>query len=213
MKSISIPAQLRTETGKKDSKRLRKEGNVPCVMYGGEKIVHFYTHENNFKDLIYSPNVYIVNFDIDGSNYNAVLQDIQFHPVSDKISHIDFIQVSEAKPVIMSIPVKVTGESAGIKAGGKMRLRRRTIKVRGYIKDLPDTLEVDITDLNIGQSIKIHQLSYPNLEILDPQRAMVVAVATSRMSLKDMPEGEEAEGEEEEVAEGSEAPAETPEGE
>ena len=195
MKSISIKAQLRTETGKKSSKKLRSEGLVPCVMYGGEKIVHFYTHENNFKELIYTPNVYVVNFDIDGTNFNAALKEIQFHPVTDKITHIDFIEVSESKPVIMSIPIKVKGDSVGVKAGGKLRIKRRAIRVKGFIKDLPDTLEVDITQLGIGQSIKINQLSYDNLEILDPGRAMVIAVASSRVALGDLPEDQEEEGE------------------
>jgi len=203
MKTIEINALLRTETGKKVSKKLRSEGNVPCVMYGGEEVLHFYSHENNFKNLVYSPSVYVVQINIDDKKYKAVLQDIQFQPVTDKIIHVDFVQVFDDKPVLMNVPIKVTGESAGIKAGGKLRMKRRTIKVRGFLKDLPDALEIDITSLNIGMSIKIHELSFDNLEILDPARAMVVAVISSRMSLKDaaLPEDEvEEAGEEAEVA-------------
>ena len=203
MKTIEINALLRTETGKKVSKMLRSEGNVPCVMYGGEEVLHFYSHENNFKNLVYSPSVYVVQINIDDKKYKAVLQDIQFQPVTDKIIHVDFVQVFDDKPVLMNVPIKVTGESAGIKAGGKLRMKRRTIKVRGFLKDLPDALEIDITSLNIGMSIKIHELSFDNLEILDPARAMVVAVISSRMSLKDaaLPEDEvEEAGEEAEVA-------------
>jgi len=202
MKTIEINALRRTETGKKVSKKLRSEDNVPCVMYGGEEVIHFYSHENNFKNLVYSPNVYVVNFTIDGKTYKAVLQDIQFQPVTDKITHIDFVQVFDDKPVVMNIPIKVYGESIGIKAGGKLRLKRRTIKVRGFLKDLPDVLEIDITNLSIGMSIKIHELTFSKLEILDPPRAMVVAVISSRMSLKDaaLPEDEEAEATEEAAA-------------
>jgi large subunit ribosomal protein L25 len=214
MNSIDIKASFRTETGKKSSRKLRKENNVPCVMYGGEEILHFYSHENNFKSLIYTPNVYVVNFDIDGKKVKAVLKDIQFQPVTDKITHIDFIQVADERPVILDIPIKVVGDSIGIKAGGKVRMKRRTIKIKGLVKDMPDSLEIDITDLEIGMSIKIHELSYENLEILDPARAMVVAVQSSRMALKDaaLPEDETEEGEEEaketeEGEEGGETPA------
>ncbi|MCA1756799.1 MAG: 50S ribosomal protein L25/general stress protein Ctc [Bacteroidales bacterium] len=207
MKTIEIKAHLRTGTGKKDSKNLRSENNVPCVMYGGEEIVHFYTHENNFKPLIYTPNVYIIEFDIDGKKYKATLQDIQFQPVTDRITHMDFKQVFEDKPVVMNIPIKVVGDSVGIKAGGKLRMKRRTIKVMGVMKDLPDMLEIDVTSLEIGMSIKIHDLSWENLEILDPPRAMVVAIITSRMAAKDsaLPEDEIEEVTEETGAEEVEA--------
>jgi large subunit ribosomal protein L25 len=210
MKTIEIKAHLRTGTGKKDSRNLRNEKNVPCVMYGGEEIVHFYTHENNFKPLIYTPSVYIIEFDIDGKKYKAILQEIQFQPVTDRITHIDFKQVFEDKPVIMNIPIKIIGDSIGIKAGGKLRMKRRTIKVMGIMKDLPDMLEIDVTSLAIGMSIKIHELSWENLEILDPPRAMVVAVITSRMAAKDsaLPEDEVEEGSEESGTEEAEAPAE-----
>ena len=206
MKTIKISAHLRANTGKKETKKLRREDNVPCVMYGGEEIIHFYSHENEFKDLVYTPNVYIVQLDIDGKLFNTALKEIQFHPVNDKISHIDFIQVFDNKPVIMDIPVNITGESEGIKAGGKLRIKRRSLKVKGFAKDLPDVLDIDITDLVIGQSIKVHQLNFTNLELLDPQRAMIVAVATSRlMALDEDIEEEEEEGEEgEEGAEGEE---------
>ena len=169
-------------------------------MYGGEEIVHFYTHENNFKSLIYTPNAYIIELDIDGKKHQAILQDIQFQPVTDRIIHIDFKQVFDDKPVTMNIPVSVSGDSPGIKAGGKLRKKRRTIKVRGFIKDLPDKLEIDISTLAIGMSIKIHDLNWENLEILDPPRAMVVAVITSRMAAKDSILPEDMEEVEEEVA-------------
>lgn len=218
MKTIQVKAHLRTETGKKDSKNLRKENNVPCVMYGGEEIVHFYAHENTFKDIIYTPNIYIIDLDIDGKVYKAILQELQFHPVTDKVTHIDFVQVFEDKPVVMSIPINVVGNSVGVEAGGKTRLKRRTLKVKGSFIDLPDALDIDITDLAIGMSMKVHQLSYDNLELLDPPRAMVIAVISSRLAVMDLDveeeevegeEGEEGEGEGEEAVEGAES-TETP---
>jgi large subunit ribosomal protein L25 len=194
MKTIEIKAHLRKELGKKETKKLRNEENIPCVMYGGEETIHFYAHRNVFKDLIYTPSVYIVSLDIDGKQYLSTLKEIQFHPVTDAALHIDFMQVFEDKPVIMNIPINVTGESIGIKAGGKVRLKRRTLKVKGSFKDLPDSLDIDITELAIGMSIKVHDLSYEKLEILDPQRAMVVAVISSRMAIKESElEGEEGE--------------------
>lgn len=208
MKIIEIKAHLRTEKGKKDSKNLRKENNVPCVMYGGDEIVHFYTHENNFKPLIYTPNAYITELDIDGKKYKTVLQDIQFQAVTDRITHIDFKQVFDDKPVTMNIPISTIGDSPGIKGGGKLRKKRRALKIKGFIKDFPDHLEIDITSLDIGMSLKVQDLNWEHLEILDPPKAMVVAVITSRMAAKDalLPEDmEEAEeGEEEVAAEGTE---------
>lgn len=208
MKTIEIKALKRKELGKKETKKLRNEGNVPCVMYGGEEVIHFYAPELTFKDIIYTPNVYIINLDIEGASYKAVLHEIQYHPVSDKPLHIDFMQVFENRPVTMAIPVSVSGVAPGIKGGGKLRLKRRTLKVKGSFKDLPDTLVIDISELEIGMSIKVHELDYENLELLDPQRAMVVAVISSRMAIKEA-DLEEEEGEElEEGAEGEDAAAE-----
>ncbi len=207
MKTLEIAARQRTQTGKKESKKIRNEGSVPCVMYGGKEIKHFYSHENNFKDLVFSPDVYAVALNIDGTKHKAVIKDIQFHPVSDKIIHIDFIEIFDDKPVTVAIPVNLVGESAGLKAGGKLRLKRRRLTARGLINDLPDHLNIDITNLDVGQTIKVNELNYENIEILDPGRAMVVAVISSRLAMKGMeiteeaPEGEEAgEGDEGEEA-------------
>lgn len=198
MKSIEIKAVSRDQFGKKSSNSLRAENNVPCVMYGGEENLHFYAHENAFRKLVYTPEVYLVTLNIDGKNYNAVMKDLQFHPVSDKLLHIDFIQVIENKPVTINIPIKITGVSPGVKAGGKLRIKRRSLRVKGMAEDLPDHLNIDISKLQIGQSIKIGDLSYDKLEIIDNKRAMVASVAVSRVSLKEeelAPEGEEAAGE------------------
>lgn len=207
MKTLEIKGSLRQDLGKKNSKDLRKQGIVPCVMYGGEKNLHFSAHENMFQKLVYTPDVFLVKLDVDGQTYDAVMQDIQFHPVSDSIMHIDFVQVFPDKEVIVNLPVRLAGSSVGIRAGGKLRQRRRYLKVKGLIKDMPDRLEVDLTDLDIGESMKIGDLSYDNLEVLDPPRAMVVGVVSSRLIAKGMQEAIPEEAEEveaEEVAEGEE---------
>lgn len=200
MKSIEITAVSRDQFGKKSSNSLRAESNVPCVMYREKENLHFYAHENAFRGLIYTPEVFLVNLIVDGKNYNAVMKDLQFHPVTDRLLHIDFMQVIEGKPVVMDIPLQITGESSGVKAGGKLRVKRRTLKVKGLIEDLPEHLSIDITDIGIGQSVKIGDLSYEKLEIIDNKRAMVVSVEVSRVTIK----------EEEVVAPDAEAVAEAP---
>jgi len=192
MKTIVINGSFRTELGKKSSKELRKALNVPCVIYGGKENIHFYTHENNFKKLVYTPDAHLVNLKIEGKEYNAVLKEIQFHPISDRIIHIDFTEVAVDKPVIIGIPVKVTGDSVGVKAGGKLRIRRRSLLVKGYVNEIPEFLPIDITELKIHQSVKVGDLSFDKIELLDPKRSMVVAVATSRVVQK-TPEELEAE--------------------
>jgi large subunit ribosomal protein L25 len=209
MKSIEIKGNLRKNIGKKHTAALRANGEVPCVIYGGDEIVHFSSSENELHHIIYTPDVYHVKLTIDNKPYQAILHDAQFHPVSDKVLHLDFIEVSDIKPAIVSLPVQITGNSVGIRAGGKLRQRRRYLKVRGLIKDLPDVLKIEIDDLNIGDFIKVEDLEYPNLELLDPARAMILGVSTSRLS-KGMEMGED----EAEAAEAAseEAAAETAEG-
>ncbi len=194
MKTIEIKGSLRKELGKKDSNKIRKSGSVPCVIYGKEANIHFHAPELSFKNLVYTHEAHLVKLLLDGNEYNAVLKDMQFHPVTDKILHADFVLVSDDKPVTISIPVTITGDSAGVKAGGKLFVKRRNLKVKGLTADLPEYLEVDITDLKIHQSVKVGDLSYKGLELLDPKIATVVTVASSRVSAK--AEGEEAAGEE-----------------
>lgn len=192
MKTIEINAFFRQELGKKSSKDLRKALNVPCVIYGGKENIHLYTHENNFKNLIFTPNAHLVNLNIEGKEYTVVLKEIQYHPVSDRIIHIDFTEVSADKPISIGIPIKVTGDSIGIKAGGKLRIRRRNLLVRGFANDIPEFLPIDITEVKIHQSIKVGDLSFDKIELLDPKKSMVLAVATSRVAQK-TPEELEAE--------------------
>lgn len=203
MKTMTISAERRSELGKKSTRDLRKIDHVPCVMYGGAEVLHFHAHENDFRHLVYTPSAYVVEVDLDGKKHKAVLQELQFHPVSDKLMHMDFVEVFDDKPVTVEIPIKLTGAAIGLKDGGKPRQRRRVLKVRGLLADLPDVLEVDITHVAIGDVIKIGDLSYDNLEILDPSRSMIFAVVSSRIS-KGMALGED-EIEAEEGEEGAEA--------
>ncbi len=211
MRLLEIKGTIRKDTGKKYTKKLREEGYVPCVLYGGEKNIHFSALEKSFKDLVYTHHVHIINLDLEGNSYKAILRNIQFHPVTDKIQHIDFVEVFEDVPTIVEIPVELTGNSIGLKNGGKVRQRRRSLKVKGLIKDMPDTLEIDMTDIDIGDYIKIGDLLYDNLEILTPARVMVVGVVSSRVAAKSLIEAEEdaaaaaaARAEEEEVEEAKE---------
>jgi large subunit ribosomal protein L25 len=198
MKTIEIKGSLREELGKKNSKLIRKEGNVPCVIYGKENNIHFHAHENSFKNLVYTHEAHLVKVILDGQEYNAVLQDIQFHPVTDKILHMDFIQIFDDKPVIMNVPVTITGDSAGVKAGGKLVVTKRNLKVKGLAKDLPENLTIDVTELKIHHSVKVGDLVFDKIELLDPKITTVVSVATSRVALKT---------EEEEAAEAAAAAA------
>jgi large subunit ribosomal protein L25 len=207
MKTLEINGLNRKDLGKKSSKELRKALNVPCVIYGGKENVHFYTHENNFKNLVYTPDAHLVNLNIEGKEYTVVLKDIQFHPVSDRIIHADFTEVAADKPVTIAIPIKVTGDSIGVKAGGKLRIRRRSLLVKGLSNDIPEFLPVDITELAIHQSVKVGDLSYDKIELLDPKRSMVLAVATSRVAQKTP---EELEAETAAAALAAAAPAEAP---
>lgn len=202
MKTLEIKGSIRKELGKKDSKKLRKDGNVPCVIYEKEGNVHFYTHENNFKNLIYTPDAHIVNLDLDGKPFKAVLQDVQFHPVSDRIIHVDFMEIYDDKPITISLPIMITGDSVGVKAGGKLRIKKRHLKVRGFAKDIPENLVIDITNVKIHHSVKVGDLSYDLIELVEPKITTVLSVASSRVAAKEETEG----------AEGAEKPAEAAEG-
>ena len=149
MKTLAINAKLRKSVGKLESKALRNQGNVPCVLYGGEKQVCFYAHENDFRKLVYTPDVFIVELNIDGETKRAIMQDIQFHPVTDKILHIDFLEVFNDKEVTVSIPVILNGLAIGVRNGGNLMFRRRKIITRGLVENLPDAIEINIEDIPV----------------------------------------------------------------
>jgi large subunit ribosomal protein L25 len=198
MKTIEIKGSFRTELGKKSSQQIRKAGNVPCVIYGKENNLHFHAPELSFKNLIFTPEAHLVNLNIDNKQHKAVLKDVQYHPVSDKILHADFMEVFDDKSVVISIPIKVFGDSVGVIAGGKLSIRKRSIKVKGLPNDLPEYLPIDITDLKIHESVKVGDLSYDKIELLDPKKLMVLTIATSRVAQKG--ETETVTGGEEEAA-------------
>lgn len=203
METIEIKGTVREQVGKKFTKQLRKELQVPCELYGGEENIHFYAHENDFSSLIYTPNVYIVKIKIKRKVYKAIIQDIQFHPVTDKILHIDFLQVADDKKINIAIPVKLHGLAQGVKQGGNLQLLRRKILVRGVVKDLPDVLNINVENLGLGKTIQIGELSFDKLELLEPKNTVVVSVKVSRISVEEV---EEEVAEAEETAEAAKAP-------
>ena len=205
MKTLAISVKQRENVGKTSTRALRNQGKVPCVLYGGEKQVTFHAHENDFRKLVYTPDVFIVELDIDGSKVKAIMQDIQFHPVTDKILHIDFLEISDDKAITVSIPVILNGLAIGVRDGGNLMFRRRKIITRGLTANLPNAIEINIEDVKIGQFIYIKDLNVEGCEFLAPDSSVVVGVKMSRGAV----ETDEEEGEESESAEGD-ATAETP---
>jgi len=208
MKTLAISVKQRENVGKTSTRALRNQGKVPCVLYGGEKQVAFHAHENDFRKLVYTPDVFIVELDIEGSKVKAIMQDIQFHPVTDKILHIDFLEISDDKAITVSIPVILNGLAIGVRDGGNLMFRRRKIITRGFTVNLPNAIEINIEDVKIGQFIYIKDLNIEGCEFLAPASSVVVGVKMSRGAVEtDEEEGEESE--EGESAEGD-ATAETP---
>jgi large subunit ribosomal protein L25 len=180
MKTILLKGELRDGLGSGSSKQLRNEGKVPCVMYGLGENLNFAVYSADFKNLVYTPNVYKVRIDVAGKSYEAVLQEIQFHAVSDAIIHVDFLAVAADKPVVMEIPVKVVGNSPGVRAGGKLVKKINKLKVRGLIANLPDYIDVSIDTLEIGHSAKVKDLTVSGFDILDAKENAILTVKTTR---------------------------------
>ena len=182
MKAVFMSGSSRSNVGKKDAKALRVEGLVPCVLYGGDSQIHFSVNATQFKPLLFTPDVHTVDLEIDGKSYKAVLQDIQYHNLKDNVLHADFLQLHENKPVIIQIPVRTSGNSAGVRAGGKLVTKLRKLKVKAFLKDLPDFITIDITPLEIGMGVKVREVIAPGLTLLDAQNVDVVAVTATRAS-------------------------------
>tara|TARA_B100000214_G_scaffold281921_1_gene211581 strand:+ start:301 stop:972 length:672 start_codon:yes stop_codon:yes gene_type:complete len=195
MKTLAINVKEREKVGKSNTRSLRNQGNVPCVLYGGEKQVTFYAHENEFRKLVYTPDVFIVELDIDGKKYNAIMQDIQFHPVTEKILHIDFLQVFDDKPVTVSIPVILNGIAEGVRQGGVMMFRRNKIITKGLVKDLPDAIELNIEHLKIGMFIYIQDLNIDGCQFIAPGNSVIVGVKTARTVVEEVVLDEEEDAE------------------
>jgi large subunit ribosomal protein L25 len=204
MKSITIQGTKRESVGKKSTKALRDAELVPCVVYGGQGPLNFSTEEKSFKNLVYTPDAHTATLVIDGETIEAVLQDIQFHPITDKILHVDFYQLSADKPVVMEVPVRIIGRSKGVVAGGALRQSFRKLKVRAIPANLPDEIVVDVTPLKIGNKLYVESLKNDNFTFMHPDNAVVVAVKMSRNAMKNagaMVEDDEDEVEVEGVAE------------
>jgi large subunit ribosomal protein L25 len=207
MKSITINGLERESVGKVSTKALRNAGKVPCVVYGGDAPIHFSADDLAFKDLVHTPEVHTVVIALDnGTKVECILQDIQFHPVTDKIMHIDFYQIFDNKEVTMEIPVRLTGNSRGVRNGGTLRIVNRKLRVKALPANLPDFIEADITEMRIGHKMYIGAIAQENFKIMHPDNTVICQVRTSRAAVDDS-EDEEEEDEAAESAEATEAPA------
>ena len=208
MKTLAINVKERQNVGKTNTRALRNQGNVPCVLYGGEKQVTFYAHENDFRKLVYTPDTFVVELSIDGTVTKAIMQDIQFHPVTDKILHIDFLEVFDNKAITVSIPVILNGTAIGVKNGGNLMFRRSKIITKGLVANLPNSIELNIEHLNIGMFTYIKDITIEGCELVAPGNSVVVGVKTARAVVEEEVEEEVEEGAEGDApSEGAEAPA------
>lgn len=189
MKEITVKGEARTALGKKACRDLRRQGGVPCVLYGVERDENnapvaktFTVSQKELAKVLYTPNVYIVNLDIDGVVVKAILKDLQCDFVKDTPVHVDFYQITEEHPIVMDIPVKLNGLAEGVKAGGKLTLNVRKLRVKAAYKNLPDTLDIDVTDLGLGKSMKVAALHYEGLDIVTSKEVVVCAVRATRAS-------------------------------
>lgn len=192
MKTVSLSGSLRGNVGKKDAKLQRREGKIPCVLYGGKEQIHFVADEKAFSKILYTPEVNLISLTIDGKDYLTIFQEIQFHPVTDKLLHVDFLEVLPEKPVVIAVPVKVEGTSPGVLRGGRLEKKMRKIKVKALSKDLPDNIVVNISSLEIGDSIKISDLKIDNVTFLDAANMVIVGVRTARQVVEEAAPGAEA---------------------
>ena len=182
MKSIQINGTARKDFGKKFAKAARREGQVPCVVYGGGEEVAFTVDAKELKQLIYTPNSYIVEINIDGKVETAVMREVQYHPVREQVLHVDFYRVQEGKPVAVTVPVRLTGNAEGVKVGGKLALSARKLVVKGLVSNIPDEIVVDVTPLKVGQTIFVGDLNVENLVFVTPATTAVCAVRVTRAS-------------------------------
>ena len=204
MKTFALGASVR-ETNKIANRALRNQGKVPCVLYGGEKQVYFSAKENDLNKLVNTPDVYLLNIDIEGESFQAILQDIQFHPLTDRIIHIDFLQVFDNKEVTVNIPVNFIGIPIGVRNGGNLLVRKRAIRTRAIPANLPDAIDINIEELKIGKFLYIGDIRDERYTFLAGDKSVIVGVKTARGVVED--EQEEEEGTEEGAAEVADAPA------
>ena len=190
MKQISINGTARTELGKKAAKAIRNSGNVPCVLYGEKKdangqpeAIHFTVSEKEINKLIYTPHIYLVDINIDGEDHKGILKEVQFHPVKDNVLHVDFLEVHAEKPIVMGVPIAPQGLAEGVRAGGRLITMVRKLNVKALYSAIPEKLNIDVTALQLGKSIKVGDLHFENLELVTPKEVIVCTVKMTRAAM------------------------------
>ncbi len=190
MKQISINGTARTELGKKATKAIRNSGNVPCVLYGEKKdangqpeAIHFSVSEKEINKLIYTPHIYLVDINIDGEDHKGILKEVQFHPVKDNVLHVDFLEVHAEKPIVMGVPIAPQGLAEGVRAGGRLITMVRKLNVKALYSAIPEKLNIDVTALQLGKSIKVGDLHFENLELVTPKEVIVCTVKMTRAAM------------------------------
>lgn len=189
MKTFKLEGAKRSDLGKKASKDLRSEDKIPAVLYGGTEVKHFVVTQENVRNLVYSPDIFAIDLTIDGKETKAVLKDLQFHPVTDRILHLDFLEVNSEKPIVMEVPVSLTGHAEGVKAGGKLSLEMRKLKVKAVYTEIPEKLTIDVTNLGLGKTIQVGSLNFEGLELINAKNAVVCAVKLTRAARGAMAKG------------------------
>lgn len=187
MKQIAISGTARTDLGKKASREIRRNGSVPCVIYGEKKdangmpeAIHFTVSEKEINKIVYTPHIYLIDINIDGADHKAVIKEIQFHPVKDNVLHVDFYEVNAEKPIVMAVPIAPKGLAEGVRAGGRLNAMVRKLKVRAPYAVIPEKLEIDVTSLGLGKSIKAGSLHFEGLELVTPKEVVVLTVKMTR---------------------------------
>jgi len=181
MKVVSMSGSLRENVGKKDARKVRNNGEVPCVIYGGKEQVHFSTDSKSFLKIVFTPEVCFVKIDVDGKEYNTILQDIQYHPVTDIVYHADFMEFSPDKPIVMNVPVKISGVAPGILKGGKLVQKFRKLKVKALPADMPENIDISINNLEIGMVVKVADITADKYTVLDNKNNMIIGVVVTRV--------------------------------
>jgi large subunit ribosomal protein L25 len=180
MKTFQVSGTIRQEVGKKATNAVRNSGNIPCFLYGGNGNIHFQVVAGDVRKLIYTPEIFLVELTIDGVKHSTIMKELQFHPVSEKVLHLDFFEVTNDNPVVMAVPVRLEGLAEGVKAGGKLQQNLRLLKVKGLVQNIPEQLKINVDNLGLGKTIQVSELSFPNLELVTPKTAIVATVNTTR---------------------------------
>lgn len=203
MKTVSISGSSRSNVGKKDAKALRNAKLVPCVLYGGKEQIHFAVPEADFKKLIFTPDVFIVDVDVEGKKYSTILQETQYHKITDRLIHADFLEIIPGKPITVDLPVRTSGTSPGVRNGGRLLKKMKTVRVKGLVEKMPEDITISIDKLQIGNAVRIEHVKIDGLTLVSAPKNTIVSVATTRVASAPVAGGAVAEG----VAE-AEAPAE-----